>query len=438
MKSITRREVLKTLGTTLLMPLINGCGPLIKRIVEEERFVDRCYNIKHVPFKEFNPISLPNKIKIEDKILENYLLNDSSLDSLNPFHLESKNEIKIKDLGKFESEIVSVTKELGVSEEKLKTLSIHDALFLSGKIVASKLGYNQNMISKDEEKIVGNPQLFETYAMLRLFGGIEDLANEESKRIGNLSIDEIFHEGKGVCRNYSKVNKGVFEVLKNINKNIENTYIRPFSPQDLSHLFSFPHSWNMVSTILKDEILITYVDPTWLDTRKMSVNNKGEKVNKDEKEIYNALDESHFYHDNILAEKYLAKLYECLGNNQRIYSDNPEIKSSSGVIHNYNSKAFYQRMLVCEKALKLKKNRDDFFADSFVHGVGDMGEENIPEIVLLLGLMPYKDVKKFGRLSEIYKKALEAKPTAIYANYKDIHGKLWSVEQIFKKVKAIY
>lgn len=437
MKNITRREVLKTLGTTLLMPLIDGCGPLIKRIAEE-RVVDRCYNIKHVPFKEFNPISSHNKLKIEDKILETYLLNDSSLDNLNPFRLESKNEIKIKDSGRFESEIVSVAKELGVSEEKLKKLSIHDTVFLSGKIVASKLEYNQDMISKDEEKIISNPQMFETYAMLRLFGAIEDLANEESKRIGNLSIDEIFHEGNGICRNYSRVNKGVFEVLKNMNKNIENTYIKPFSPQDLSHIFSFPHSWNMVSTILKDEILITYVDPTWLDTRRMSVNNKGEKVNKDEKEIYNALDESHFYHNNILAEKYLAMLYERLGNNQRIYSDDPEIKSSSNIIHNYNSKAFYQRMLVCEKALKLKKNRDDFFADSFVQGVGDIGEENVPEIFLSLGLMPYKDAKKFERLSEIYKKALEAKPTAIYARYRDLDGKTWTIEQVFKKVKALY
>lgn len=399
----------------------------------------RTPEITLVPFQEYSPTPQRRKLKLEDRMLQTYVSEGYSIDELSLSilnrHLVENIEtdplrrLDIQDFNRFREGVLSTANELGYSNESIRNLPIQDALMLSGKIVAHRLDYNHDMISEKEKKL--SEQDPETAAKIMIFlafskmGGEDiDLRNNEARNIDNSSKDEIFFDGAGVCRNYAGVNSAVFGVLKSMNSNLKNTYMRYYSPEDLDHSFSLPHAWNQVSTITEDEdgqdILVTYVDPTWLDTRNRTVSDDGVELKVSDGELYEALDEAHFGNNLLYADRYLAELYETLGRDDREFSSVFEIPRETA--RYYMDEAFDQRVETCERVLDVVKERpeefekiDYLFGESFQRAVENLVDTPIGIFLESSYAFPI-DKGKFRRLSEVYGRALSIVPRYVSGN----------------------
>ena len=319
-----------------------------------------------INFKDFNPT--PNKkiIKIKDGKLKAYVMDNYSLAEISDDKLP-KNESKwkgIKNFKGFKEEVLKVTQDLGYSEDEVKNLSIHDAVMLCGNILAKKLSYNYNMIDEKDDSL--NSPLNNLYNIFEEVSNNIDTRNEEAKRIDNLFCDQIFLEGNGICRNYAAVNKAIFEVLKTINSNLNNVYMKWYSSSSLGESIALPHAWNQVISVSGEDnnlkLLITYVDPTWLDTKITKANALGIQANINEEEIYNAFDSNHFFSGCLSAHIEIAKLYELLGSNQRLFNLDKRFDSKdSGFndnesINYYRELSYHQRINICKIALDSARN----------------------------------------------------------------------------------
>jgi len=413
--------------------LLIGCtsGRLMKRY-EEKKDVQNL-EVRLTPFQNYSPKSQLKEIKINDEMLDTYIKDAYSLKELDLLIMNShavsnieEDPLKtthIGDYNKFKSEIIKVSNELGYSEDKLSNLSIHDAIMLSGKIVAHKLDYYHEMISKEQEEIFSsfedNPIALMAILMANSFDG-NDMRNEEAKRVDSATHDQIFLDGKAICRNYAGVNSAVFQVLKDMNPNLKNTYMRRYDPEGLGHLLALPHAWNQVSTINRDknnlEILITYVDPTWLDTRNRTVADTGEKLQEvNEEDIYNGLDESHFGLDTLNAQVYVADLYETLKDYTRCDEFvSIDFKTSADILEYYGQKEFEQRIKICDKILNICKSNpekyekiDFYFLNSFQKSIENLVKLSVG-IFLKYGIDGFvdykKDTNKFDELKKLYER----------------------------------
>ncbi|MBU1136049.1 MAG: hypothetical protein ABIG37_00745, partial [Nanoarchaeota archaeon] len=314
--------------------LVNSCTHNSRILVPKKQITQESFQTletKLIPFRVYYPPSKP-KIKIKDSLLEvavteSYSPNELSLLVSNPnysdnFKDEHLGKIEIKDYEKFRSGVLDVAGKFGYSEENIIRASIHDLIMLSGKIVAEKLEY---CINKEEKEMMKDKEKFFIYLWHDAFSKDKILRkNKETEKIDNFSEDEIFLNGKGLCRNYVEVNCAVFKVLKDISPKLANTYMRNYS---LGFRYGFFHAWNQITTFSGDEqnleMLVTYVDPTWLDTRKQTELGDGKKMTKlDEETLYDAYDREHFGHNNIYAHIEIADLLCSLGKNQRRASKN--------------------------------------------------------------------------------------------------------------------
>ncbi len=386
-----------------------------------------------VPFQEYSPVLQRRKLKLEDRMLQTYVSESYSIDELSlsilnrhlveDIETDPLRRLDIQDFDRFREGVPSTANELGYSEEGIRNLSIQDALMLSGKIVAHRLDYNHDMISKDEEKLLEQDPEISVKIMLflalsKMSGKDIDLRNDEARSIDNASKDRIFFDGAGVCRNYAGVNSAVFEVLKGINPNLKNTYMRWYVPEELGHSFALPHAWNQVSTITRDEdgldILVTYVDPTWLDTRDRTVSDDREGLEVSDGELYEALDEAHFGNNLLYADKYLAELYETLGKDYREVSLVFRIPRETA--RSYMDEAFNQRIETCEKVLDVVDEKpeefekiDYHFGESFQRAVENLVDS--PTGIFLESSYAFPiDKEKFRKLSEVYGRALSIVP----------------------------
>lgn len=394
--------------------------------------------MKVVPFQEYYPGSNSKKIELKDKMLETYvsqaysidelslsILNSHAVDNIEEDHVKTVN---ISNYDKFKSEIILAAEELGYLEEDLTKLSVHDAVMLSGKLVANRLDYYSDMIDEETEKLLPEDPEELFYTLLLMSFSDIDTRNKEAKRIDETPDDKIFYEGNGICRNYAGVNSAVFQVLKDMNPDLKNTYVRWYTPQDLGHSLAFQHAWNQVSTIKKTdkglEILVTYVDPTWLDTRNKTAKNIGERLEEiDDEEIYNALDVAHFGSDTLLANVYIADLYEVLGTDSRPRGID-RFRTSASATDYYTKKAFEQRMKICGEILNItEENLEDFenvdfyFGESFQKGIENM--VNCPTSIFLeygySSIYP-KNIKQFERLKSVYERTLKIVPKYVEGN----------------------
>lgn len=326
---------------------------------------------KTVTFSDFNPTQDKKNIKIEDDriksyITKNILVNDLFIqdNNLNVKENESKT-VKISDYKNFKKEILEVAKELGYSEKDIECLSAHDAIMLSGKILSKKMSYYEGMINESKDSTQSNYQKT-MEEVLSAASGIDN-RNDEAKRIDSEYQDKIFSEGLGICRNYAAVNMAVFEILKKIDDdNLKNTYMKWYSPSSLGESLALPHAWNQVIHLSAEDkninLLITYVDPTWLDTRKTTIDASGKEITKNDEDLYNAFDSNHFFSGCLSAHVEIANLYEFLAksnNNNNIDSDP------------YFDLAYRERIKICSIALDSVKtekeniNRYEILFDKF-------------------------------------------------------------------------
>lgn len=335
---MTRRDFLKEAAALAVGAALGGCsGAQLKQGQSKKArpsFVPA--EIELIPFQDYSPEPATEQLRLEDGMLEAYITRPYRVsqmkyrlpyvDSIGEVAIYSISRIDIKDPERFKTEVIAIAKELGLSLDELKGLSIHDALMLSGRIVGHKMEYDHEMITNEEK----------------------------AAKIDSLADDEVFFGGFGVCRNYAGAECAVFEVLKGLNPNLRNTYMRWYSPWD-DHA-AFRHAWDLASTIARGprgmRVLMTYVDPTFLDTKNRTVDNTGKKLEHvSDEELYNALDERHFYKGALVAHRQVAELYEALGNTAR--ERFPLFKTSREAIGAYMRKALEIRMDVCDMVMDI-------------------------------------------------------------------------------------
>jgi len=281
--------------------------------------------ISYSEFQNYYPASEEDKYTLDDAYFQKYFTESAD---------DKKHSIK--NAAKFKKLILETASELGYAEKDISNMSIHDAIRLSGMIVAHKLEYEHGMISDAEKETIDSIDKKDPDYKMKLLSAIVsagDQRNDLAQNIDAMSVDEIFEKGRAICRNYATVNAGVFEILKEINPNLKNTYMTVFSP-DGDHSLMLPHAWNKVSTLTADDIKVTYVDSTWLDTRSRSPRNDELAVSaiKDDMSFYNAYDESHFGVGLWRIAEYESNLYEDAGSTDREISVTPEgYEETSGV-----------------------------------------------------------------------------------------------------------
>jgi len=438
MKKLSKIKYLGLLGYTMATlgagSLLSGCSSILIKKQEPIPHSFAPSNVRVIPFQEYNPITSEEKIELEDKMLGTYVskpysLDELSLSILNPHTVRDIKDdplrrVDINNYNKFEKDIILTAQELGYSKEDIRNLSINEAIMLSGKLVAHKLEYDHSMISEeDEEVFLEKDPLLLIYKLMEASLNKVETRNKRAIKIDNMPEDNIFSEGFGICRNYASVNSAVFEVLKDINPNLRNTYMRWYSPEEIGHSLSLPHAWNQVSTITRHDddgldILVTYVDPTWLDTRNRTISDTGKELKHvNDREIYAALDEAHFGADTLFAYNYLAQLYETLADNSRRFS--LEFISSDENIEFYRKKAFEQRVKLCDKILDIvEKDPEKFekinslFKSSFQKSIEIMLRESSIEFFFKYGyntIYP-KDMNEFDESFRIYERTLRLVP----------------------------
>jgi len=292
--------------------------------IDHERSGNELRDITTVRFQDYRP---PNpgflffhkdSIKISDKYVQAYFneyTSDFGAVNIRSMggRINRSNKITflhIRDFESFKKNVLAVSDSLGYTEDRIKSLSIHDITLLSGQILRRRLEYHKAMIdtTRSMDEIARDIQL-------SLNGGkSEDRRTEEAIRVDNMFADEIFAGGLAICKNYAIVNTGVFEVLKSINPHLQNTYMRYYSDNDVNLLLNLPHAWNMVSTFIKTrngiKVVNTFVDPTWLDTRNRTVNSTGDILSEDDESLYNAYDVSHFSIDQMFNSYYLGTYFD--------------------------------------------------------------------------------------------------------------------------------
>lgn len=281
--------------------------------------------IQHVKlsrFEDFNPPPPSREQSFHDPFVRDYFTKYGSIDTmlaLDKGQSVDPQEPLFEDYGKFKSDVLAVAGELGFNAENIASLSIHDAVMLCGRILAKRMEYAKDMIGKKEDVFFGRKKITVALDLIMsdLSGQKIDLRNERARDIDAMPIDRLFAGGAGICRNYARLNVGVFRVIKELNRNLSNTFMVQVSPDDNDH--NLPHAWNMVSTLNGNDVDVTYVDPTWLDTRNKTATNAegGFRSKESDESAYNAYDKDHYEPLLYWAKFYLADFYAAAAKGMR-------------------------------------------------------------------------------------------------------------------------
>ncbi len=140
---------------------------------------------------------------------------------------------KIKDKEKLEGLVFEEARKLGYTKESISKLSIKDAILLSVEVVASRINY----YDVDHDK-----------KFIKEHGAF-------------LPIDVYFELGKGDCDKYASAVIAVFDVFKDLNKNLKNVYI---TNSGIGHIPQ-PHDWNAIIILYENKIVVSHIDPTFYD-----------------------------------------------------------------------------------------------------------------------------------------------------------------------------
>jgi hypothetical protein len=222
--------------------------------------VSKSQIIKTVSFDDYPTSIKPTKIaagEIDSLLGRLLLLNFTELSGVD------------LSCAEFKEGILGIAENLGYDAVMIKDLSPKEAVLLSGEITSSLVEYQKG---------------------------------RDIKEVGSLCI--FLESGKttdksGNCQVFAALNKFVFDVLKDGNPNLENTYMGYFSPSitlnTIRALTKNPdipqcegggehHIWNRVLTISSDTIFDSFVDAGYFP------------------DSYDALDKEHFgFLDKVVA-----------------------------------------------------------------------------------------------------------------------------------------
>lgn len=393
--------------------------------------------IKFLPFQDYYPKTAERRIEFSDPLSIEYftrpygngilrkVIKGDPIEDLIP----KEQIVRIKDLKKFKRAVVETARELGYDKEKIANLSIHDAIMLSGRITARRLEYEDGMISDDQREF-HNAERNELWFKLFIHGMDHPSSldnNDLAKKVDGSTTDEVFEGRRAICRNYAPVNAAVFQVLKDMNPGLKNTYMRAYSPDGLAHILSFLHAWNMVTTVTEKGVDVTFVDPTWLDTRKKTAMADGKEISDSvsEEDIYNAFDEKHFGPERVYAKDYAAQYYELMGSYFRNYIPQP-FGTNTLVTTAHWRKAFEMRIEFCERMVaKLQSGKlSDSDSERIKYEIADNFAKAVDAlnggtgVGLLLDVSPYTSWMKeksdeVNRLISLYDEVEAAVPETI-------------------------
>ncbi|PCI18708.1 hypothetical protein COB64_04665 [Candidatus Wolfebacteria bacterium] len=219
--------------------------------------------VQTVPFSEFHPTAHA-KYTGEDTLLKyslTFIADNPMIDSILVYYKDSlavrndyiislyegldtvTNLMKTRNPSVFTDSVFSTALYLGYSKEMIKTLEIHDLILLAGKITSERMTYDST---------------YSTESHLMKY------------------IDDIFHEGIGVCTQFAFVNSSVFSVIKGINNNADGTYMKTMAIGDhaLNEVIS------LIDTLNRKQFLLAYVDPTRLTNfmQELGLNDMGKLI----------------------------------------------------------------------------------------------------------------------------------------------------------------
>jgi hypothetical protein len=309
------------------------------QIVSEK---NRVPPIESVPFQDFHPEPCDIKASL-DPLYRQYITGKNDLEGI----INSSNiavnfqnflfprtsyprnvEFKISDsvffrTKKSEKNALEIAKDLGYGIEKVSELSIHDSILLSGLITSQKMNY------------------------------LKEYTEERLNGLYQLSVDEVFDEGIGVCGQYAEVNMAVFNLLKTINPRLKSTAMKykvGFTPRSEKS-----HAWNEITTPVlnpKFTFLQTAVDSAQLE------NARSTDSIRTKEEMYNGLSPNLYYIDLYYLHDSAAALYEYLGS-QSI---------SSPVRSEYLELGFTSRSKACKAIINILKETSKTNLDVAVAG----------------------------------------------------------------------
>ncbi|MEZ4820319.1 MAG: transglutaminase-like domain-containing protein [Bdellovibrionota bacterium] len=208
--------------------------------------------IKVTTFQDYHPQKTHKKIQIRDELLERYVTENVTIPELrliarmredlvqegitkNNSEVDKKRNLKNQIFSTLTSLLTTnstVQRMLPNGIKDVSTISIHDALYLSGLIVAESLEYCEEMLGNQNQDS-GLPSTYSTI-------DTEDSRNQKAIEIDHQYADEILQQGKGICRNYAPVNQVVFDFLKSKNANLINTYLKTYEPSEIGHMMFLP------------------------------------------------------------------------------------------------------------------------------------------------------------------------------------------------------
>ncbi|MFH1848789.1 MAG: hypothetical protein ABH879_01230 [archaeon] len=204
--------------------------------------------------------------------------------------LEGVNFSQLKDPAWFDADVLAIAQAGGYSKERIRGLGIRGLVELTADVVCERMRFYHfiNLWGIDDITGDGVSDGISISALNRiddnenfsLFGSaasgkrikevarqspsvILGIAEYEAERIDNLYADEIFAEGKGVCRHYSGIMVHAFDTL------IRQTEIRSAKMYLICSWINFNasanHAWNIVAAKDRANVFYTAVDASEFD-----------------------------------------------------------------------------------------------------------------------------------------------------------------------------
>jgi len=385
---------------------LNSCATVNKNLENRQKEISIADNlisskIEFVGFDEFYPdsIDIPEDyLESVDLLFKDYITGESDLEgiisncglSLDRYFVDkdviSQLNYRRADSFRFKSkksieEIVNIAQQGGHDLEKLKNLSIHEAVLLSGEITAKKLKF-MPLDYKD------NWSTFRTNFLMTF------------KYLKN--PDQILSEEISVCGQFAQLNIAIFNYFKTINSNLKESVMT----YKIDNVFHNPkiHAWNQVITPVKEGEKIKFIQ-TDVDASRLSLSfesykeedkNLGNKI-ESKTNCYNALFDDYYDSGLFYLYRNMARFYEALGNKARTKSQFgifSEISEEQRKV--YLDDAFELRYAICNNLVlmldnlsasnsKEKKKSKEICAsrlgDSFKMLLEDFTGERISEII---------------------------------------------------------
>jgi tetratricopeptide (TPR) repeat protein len=239
-------------------------------------------NIQFLSFCSFYPAPAEEKVDASDLPIKSFIGDDGSPNNAqgDVFFGRTHLSFRIDDHDGFQEQVIKKAEQLGYTRDSLSNLSVHAAVEVASSITSSQLHYNSK--------------------------------HADTTSLDKESADAIFRKGEGVCRHYAMVNCAVFQVMKDLNPALKNTYMAYFvHSNEIQNVLQ--HAWNEVINLTKNKTVSTFVDPTWFNRpRPLQIGNLQVPFISFKTPL-NAYDREHFGFNYFALDFDIARYYETMG-----------------------------------------------------------------------------------------------------------------------------